>query len=63
MLKKPTLFSHRSETRRTARVRLASSLAAAALNGLFEHPAGATPVVGYSPIVEILEHESSLNTF
>jgi hypothetical protein len=34
------LFSHRSEAQRTARVRVASSLAAAALDGLFEHPAG-----------------------
>jgi hypothetical protein len=33
------LFSHRSGAQRTARVRLASSLTAAALNGLFEHPA------------------------
>jgi hypothetical protein len=32
------LFSHRSETQRTARVRLASSLAAAALDSHFEHP-------------------------
>jgi hypothetical protein len=34
------LFSHRSEAQRTARVRVASSLAAAALDGLFKHPAG-----------------------
>jgi hypothetical protein len=32
------LFSHRSETRRTEAYALASSLAAAALDGLFEHP-------------------------
>jgi hypothetical protein len=39
------LFSHHSETQRTARVRLASSLAAAALDGLFEHPAGSSAIV------------------
>ena len=38
------LFSHRSETRRTARVRLVSSLAAAVPDGLFEHPAGSSTI-------------------
>ena len=33
------LFSHRSKPQRTARVRLGFSLAAALLDGLFEHPA------------------------
>ena len=36
----PTAFSHRSEAHRTARVRFASSLAAALLDDLFAHPAG-----------------------
>jgi hypothetical protein len=44
MLKKASSFVlRRSEAQRTARVRLASSLAAAALDGLFEHPALAEP--------------------
>ena len=44
MLKKPpALFSRHSEAQRTSNVRLASSLAAAALDGLFEHPAGMIP--------------------
>jgi hypothetical protein len=33
------LFSHRSDPQRTPRVRFGPSLAAALLNGLFEHPA------------------------
>jgi len=38
-LKKPAaLFSHRSASRRTQKVRIETSLAAAALDGLFEHP-------------------------
>jgi hypothetical protein len=36
----PAAFSHRSEAHRTARVRFASSFAAALLDGLFAHPAG-----------------------
>jgi hypothetical protein len=35
----PAAFSHRSGAQRTPRVRLASSLAAALLDGLFEQPA------------------------
>jgi hypothetical protein len=50
------LFSHRSETQRTARVRLASSLAAAALDSLFEHPAGAYSCYGIDLIIEVLAH-------
>ena len=38
MLKKPpAAFSHRSDPQRTPEVRLRSSLAAALLDGLFEH--------------------------
>jgi hypothetical protein len=36
----PAAFSHRSEAHRTARVRFASSLTAALLDGLFAHPVG-----------------------
>jgi len=46
MLKKPAsgvLAALRSSTYRS--VRLASKLAAALLDGLFEHPAGRTPVI------------------
>ena len=39
------LFSHRSEAHEPQRVRLASSLAAVALDSHFEHPAGFFPVV------------------
>ena len=46
------MFSHRSETQRTARVRLASSLAEAALNGLFERPG-----TGAWPLREGLVHQ------
>jgi len=35
----PAAFSHPSDPQHTARVRLGSSLAAALLDGLFEHPA------------------------
>jgi|CXWL01.1.fsa_nt_gi hypothetical protein len=35
----PAAFSLHEEAQRTARVRLASSLAAALLDGIFEHPA------------------------
>jgi hypothetical protein len=43
MLKKPGSFvlATLAETQRTARVHLASSLAAALLDGLFEHPVSA----------------------
>ena len=36
----PAAFSHHSEAHRTARVRFASSLTAALLDGLFAHPVG-----------------------
>jgi len=57
MLKKAAsiiLVSLRSSTYRS--VRLASSLAAATLDGLFEHPARGTSVVPSVPIREALEH-------
>ena len=41
MLKRPPVaFSRRSEAQRTEAYAFASSLAAALLDGLFEHPAG-----------------------
>jgi hypothetical protein len=46
MLKKPAAaFSLRSEAQRTEAYAFASSLAAAFLDGLFEHPAQLSPVV------------------
>ena len=61
MLKKSTssvLASLRGSTYRS--VRLASSLAAALLDGLFEHPVGCAPVVLN---VQVSEIPACLNSF
>ncbi|CAE6792270.1 hypothetical protein NSPZN2_60066 [Nitrospira defluvii] len=44
----PPLFPHRTEARRTGIVRLAPALAAAAADGLFEHPASGDTIVSLS---------------
>ena len=55
MLKKPPAsYSHRSDPQRTPRVRLGPSLAAALLDGFFEHPARYFPVALDVQTVEFL---------
>jgi hypothetical protein len=62
MLKKPTsavLASLRGSTYRS--VRFASSLAAALLNGLFEHPVLCTPITPVVPTGVIQAHPQNFS--
>ena len=56
----PASFSHRSDPQRAPMVRLGPSLAAALLNGLFEHPSEVFFIVPHVRTIEVLVY---LNSF
>ena len=59
MLKKsPSFVLARSKPQRTARIRLGFSLTAAALDGLFEHPASLPQTLTYRPRAKSLSRQA-----